>query len=111
MDSSSPTPDPDAPADSPVPLNHRILSILWIAVSIPAVFLMVWNRSWLKAPAGMDRLRALTLEQWVAVAILVIQMYLLIRAHMERVVAKIEEQDAPDAEKNDLERRKAGRGQ
>ncbi len=71
-------------------MNYRILSLLWLVVSLPAVVLMLHDRTWLAAPPGEERLRALRLEQWIGLGLILLQFYFLIRAHVERTVAKVE---------------------
>jgi len=83
-ESSGPTPA------APVPLNHRILAILWIFVTGPAVFLLLREPSWRQAPPGFDRLRALHAEQWVAVVLILIQLYLVVMARMDHVRDRVD---------------------
>jgi len=97
MESAPPPPENREPTGpnptEPVPLNHRVLSILWLVIALPAVFLLARDQAWLEAPAGLDRFRALKLEQWVGLGIVLIQFYLLVRAHLERTVAQVEEDE------------------
>jgi hypothetical protein len=86
-ESSGPTP---ATAPVPVPLNHRVLAILWIFVTGPAVFLLLREPSWRQAPPGFDRLRALHAEQWVAVVLILIQLYLVVMARMDHVRDRVD---------------------
>lgn len=94
MESAPPPPEsPNATrpgAGGPVPMNYRILSLLWIVVSLPAIVLLLHDRTWLAAPPGAERLRALRLEQGIGLILLLLQFYFLIRAQIERTVAKIE---------------------
>ncbi len=84
MDSSVPPSPPKRPSPVRVPMNFRILALLWVMVSIPAVFLLLWEPGWFKAGTAMGRLRALRLEQWLALVLLALQVYWLIRARQER---------------------------
>ena len=76
------------------PLNHRIFAILWIFVSGPAVFLLLREPAWRKASPGLDRLRALNVEQWIAVILLLIQLYLMVRAWMDHVRERVDRETA-----------------
>lgn len=98
MESAPPPPEnhksSGSPTTGPVPLNHRVLAILWLVIALPAVFLLVRDQAWLRAPPGLDRFRALKLEQGVALVIVLIQFYLFVRAHLERTVEKINREEA-----------------
>jgi hypothetical protein len=80
----------ESASTAPVPLNHRILAILWIFVSGPAVFLLLREPSWRLAPPGLARLKALHAEQWVAVVLLLIQLYFVVMARMDRVRERVD---------------------
>lgn len=88
--------DPPVQTESsgPIPLNHRIFAILWIFVSGPAVFLLLREPAWRKASPGLDRLRALNVEQWIAVILLLIQLYLMVRAWMDHVRDRVDRETA-----------------
>lgn len=88
---------PPAPASGPPPLNYRVLALLWLVVSLPAVFLLAHDPAWLAAPPGVERLRALKIEQWVAGGILLIQLYLGLRAYLEWI-SRAPEPDRPPPE-------------
>jgi hypothetical protein len=78
------------PATASVPPIHRILAILWIFVSGPAVLLLVREPSWRKASPGLDRLKALHAEQWVAVILILIQLYFVLMARMDHVRDRVD---------------------
>jgi hypothetical protein len=61
-------------------MNFRILALLWVLVSIPALVLLVWDPTWWKAATLMGRIRALRLEQWLALGLLALQVYWVVRA-------------------------------
>lgn len=63
-------------------------------VSLPAVFLLAHDPAWLAAPPGVERLRALKIEQWVAAGILLVQLYLGLRAYLEWI-SKVPEPEKP----------------
>lgn len=86
----------------PASLNYRILALLWLVISLPAVFLLVRDRAWLQAPPGLDRLRALKLEQGLAAILILIQLYLMFRAQLEWAVQTANESDLEEAKKQQL---------
>ncbi|MBN8249578.1 MAG: hypothetical protein J0L84_19325 [Verrucomicrobia bacterium] len=62
---------PDATEDGPPPpLNYGILAVLWTAVSAGAVWLLLDDPAWARAPGFLAALRAVRLEQWLAVGLL-----------------------------------------
>lgn len=85
-----------SPTD-PVPLNHRIFAILWIFVSGPALFLLFREPTWRKASPGLDRLRALHAEQWIAVILLLLHLYFLVRARMDQVRDRVDRETGAPA--------------
>ena len=68
-------------SEGPAPaLNFRILACLWIFVSAGAVYLLARDPAWRSAPDFLGSLRAVRVEQWVAVSLLGVQTWLLLRA-------------------------------
>jgi hypothetical protein len=76
MDSSS---DP-----ARTPINYRILALLWVFVSGPAVYLLWRDQTWLTANGIAESVRAIRLEQWVAFVLLGVHGWFLYRASRAR---------------------------
>jgi hypothetical protein len=57
-------------AHKPRALFFGILAILWIFPSIGAIWILLADFAWLEAPTWLARLRAIPLEQWVAILLL-----------------------------------------
>lgn len=51
-------------------LRWRTLTLLWCAVSMGAVLLWVREQSWMAGPGLWARVKAVRLEQWVALVLL-----------------------------------------
>jgi len=64
----------------PPPVNFRILSLLWSAVSLGAVLLLLRDPQWRHAGGVLAALQSVRIEQWVALALLAVHAWLLWRA-------------------------------
>ena len=53
----------------------RMLSLLWCLVSPGALFLLLRDRAWTDSPGVVATLRAVRLEQWIAVVLLVLHLW------------------------------------
>ncbi|MBM3901896.1 MAG: hypothetical protein FJ379_07385 [Verrucomicrobia bacterium] len=63
-------------------------------MSGPAVFLLLRESSWRQAPPGLERLRSLHVEQWLAVLLLLLQLYFIVRARMDHVRARVDRESS-----------------
>ena len=77
---ATPGPAPSADAEPAPPLNFRILAVLWSFVSAGAVFLVFRDPGWRMAPTVLSALGAVRIEQWVALLLIGVQVWLVIRA-------------------------------
>lgn len=65
-------------------------------MSGPALFLLLRDSSWRQASPGLERLRSLHVEQWLAVLLLLLQLYFMVRARMDHLRARVDrESTAP----------------
>lgn len=64
------SPDPEVAPEVARRWRWQMLTVLWTAVSAGAVVLWVRDPAWLTAPGGWARLRAVRLEQWLALVLL-----------------------------------------
>lgn len=71
------------PPEGPVSLSrirYRVLAVLWVPVSLGALFLLGRDDSWRTAQGLTARLEAVRIEQWTAVLLLGFHGWFLVRA-------------------------------
>lgn len=75
----------DPPVVLPAGIRYRVLAMLWIPVSLGALFLLGRDDSWRTAQGLAARLEAVRIEQWTAVLLLGVHGWFLVRARKPRV--------------------------
>ena len=68
-----------ADPDPGPPLNFRILALLWLFVSAGAAYLLVRDPGWRTASGILQALGAVRMEQWLAILLLGVQVWLVFR--------------------------------
>ena len=55
-----------------------------VKVSVPAIYVLWRDPAWREAPRGLERFQAIRLEHWVALGLIAVHGYLLVRVWCER---------------------------
>lgn len=87
-----------SPTGGTVPLSgvrYRVLAVLWVPVSLGALFLLGRDDSWRTTQGLVARLEAVRIEQWTAVLLLGLHGWFLVRARTPRVESRGEDRVGP----------------